>query len=228
MRQEHIMHINQKFFFKNINLFFCLTNFQKNKLVSYGLNEEKCRIIPNFIKTNRNEDKNEKGEYIAYIGRISHEKGIDILLNAAKELPEYVFKIAGFDSSNTLKHLPDNVEYMGYLSGESKTAFIRNARIIVMCSKCYENFPSILLEAMAFHKPTIVPNIGGLPEIIGDSGMVYDKRNRLSSVISLIMESQLVYDQLRKNTYEQIKKYEQEKVFELIKKGYIDAINQVY
>ena len=110
------------------------------------------------------------GEYVGYCGRISGEKGIDIIIEAARLHPEIPFKFAGgVRDKELVADLPANVELLGYLSGKELEEFYRNARFFVMASRCYEGFPMAVLEAGQYGKPMVAPNHGGFREIIEGS-----------------------------------------------------------
>ncbi len=105
--------------------------------------------------------------YVAYLGRLSPEKGYDLLIEAARRHPEIEFRFAGAVRGNIPDPLPGNVRLMGQLGGEVLTDFIRGCSFLVMPSRCYEGFPVAILEAAAQHKPAIGPDHGGFTEIIG-------------------------------------------------------------
>lgn len=160
-----------------VDRFLCLTEFQKNKLVHYGIPEEKCRIVPNFIDPGwlAKAEKTPCGSagYVAYMGRLSEEKGIDLLLRSARELPEIPFRIAGNGAEKYREGAPSNVEFAGYLTGDAQFEFMRNARIQIMASRWYEIFPTALLQGMSLGIPALVPNLGGMPGIIRGAGEAF-------------------------------------------------------
>lgn len=166
----------KRWYLDNVDKFLCLTKFQRDKLVEYGVPSEKCTIIPNFIEQVRTDESGKKlpgSGYVGYLGRLSEEKGIDILLAVAKLLPDIPFKIAGSGHEKYADKASHNVEFMGYLDGFDKQEFMMNAKINVMTSRCYENFPTTLLQAMASGVPSVVPQLGGMPEIIHGAGECY-------------------------------------------------------
>lgn len=155
-------------FMECVDIFSCITDFQRTKLIEAGFPEKKLRVNPNFLDVRLKEHREfNTGAYVAYCGRLSFEKGYDQLIAAARLLPDVQFKFAGAirDSAN-LPSLP-NVEYLGHISGDVFSQFIQDARAIVMPSRCYEGFPMAILEAAAQGKPCIGPDHGGFTEIIG-------------------------------------------------------------
>ncbi len=138
--------------------------------------------------------------YFLYIGRLSDEKGVDVLLKAAQLVPEAKLKIVGTGPyrqylENLSKELKlNNVEFVGSKWGEEAKDFIRNSRFIVIPSLWFENFPYVITETYALGKSLIGSDRGGIPENIevGKTGYVYpaDDYNRLSEIIKLMWEQQ--------------------------------------
>ena len=152
---------------KNVDVFACITDFQRQKLIAAGYNANKLVVIPNFLPI-PNQYENRVGKYIAFCGRISSEKGVDLILDVARRNPHIAFKLAGeVRDKELIQNLPSNCELEGYLSGESLSRFYRDAAFFVMASKWYEGFPMAILEAACYGKPTIGPAHGGFTEIIG-------------------------------------------------------------
>ena len=150
-----------------VDYFACITDFQRQKLIQAGFPKEKTVVIPNSVSIDR-ECRPTAGSYVAYSGRISGEKGVDLIVEVAKRHPEISFKLAGaVRDAKIVEALPANVELMGYLSGSEFEQFNSNARFFVMASRCYEGFPMAILEAAQYCKPTIAPAHGGFTEIIG-------------------------------------------------------------
>lgn len=160
-------------YFDAVDIFVALTDFQKGKLVAAGIDANKIKVVPNAINTAEQpataRRQAEYGDYVGYVGRISKYKGIDVLLEAARLLPDIPFRLAGKIDDNALPaDIPQNVTLCGQLEREELPTFYVNARIMVMTSILYEGFPVVLLEAMLYRTPVIAQRLGGVPEIIQD------------------------------------------------------------
>lgn len=150
-----------------VDMFACITDFQRRKLIQAGFPPEKIVVIPNSMDVPPL-TVCEAGNYVAYSGRISREKGVDMIIEAARRHPDIPFKLAGaVRDTDLVADLPSNVELAGYLSGEKLRDFYANARFFVMASRWYEGFPMTILEAARFAKPMVAPDHGGFTEIIG-------------------------------------------------------------
>lgn len=136
-------------------------------MIQAGFDVEKIVVIPNSIPCST-DLQSTLGDYIAYVGRLSYEKGYDLLIEVARRHPEIPFRFAGARRVSEALEIPGNVHLMGYLKGNELSDFIRESRLLVIPSRCYEGFPMAILEAAQFGKPVISPNHGGFTEIIGD------------------------------------------------------------
>ena len=152
---------------KCVSAFACITEFQRKKLIEAGFDADRITVIPNSIDTPTRYRETE-GQYVAYIRRLSYEKGYDILIDIARKHPEISFHFAGAKRDNSdLQDVPSNVVFKGYLNKGELGDFIQNSKFLVMPSRCYEGFPMAILEAACFGKPSIGPDHGGFTEIIG-------------------------------------------------------------
>lgn len=156
-----------------VDCYACITDFQRQKLTAAGYPSERLLLIPNPMDVdcgnidNCHNDK-DSGAYVAFCGRISREKGIDLIIEAARQNPDIEFRLAGAVADEALTaDLPANVKLAGYLKGDKLRAFYQNARFMVMASRWYEGFPMAILEAAKHNKATIAPDHGGFTEIIG-------------------------------------------------------------
>lgn len=153
---------------KCVDRFACITDFQRHRLIQAGFDTTKMAVIPNAVVATSGYDP-AVGTYVAFSGRLSREKGVDLIVEVARRHPEITFKFAGaLRDPDIVENLPTNVTLVGYLYGEELNAFYKGAAFFVMASRWYEGFPISILEAAQFGKPTIGPNHGGFTEIIGE------------------------------------------------------------
>lgn len=152
---------------KNVDYFACITDFQRRKLITAGYNADKITVIPNFVPIPVSYPHT-TGQYVAYVGRLSREKGIDLILEVARRHPNIPFRFAGeLRDKQSFGSIPENCTFTGYLSGCTLDNFYRDASFFIMASRWYEGFPMTILETAMWGKPTIAPDHGGFTEIIG-------------------------------------------------------------
>lgn len=152
-----------------INLYISPSQFLKDKFVQAGFSQEKIMVLPNSVQPS-GEAVGVVGDYVAFIGRLAKDKGVDVLISAARNLPQIKFRIIGTgpienELKNSAKDLA-NVEFCGYKTGEELKTLIAGANLIVVSSIWYENCPLSVLEAKAMGKIIIGSNIGGIPEML--------------------------------------------------------------
>lgn len=180
--------------YDNVDIFISPSLFLKKKLEEKGFNKEIVHLY-NFydlLKTETNKDESisdGKKNTIAYIGRLSQEKGLITLLNAAKLLlskeKKIQFSIIG--DGPLMKELRErvsaeqinNVRFLGYMKHEALYKEIRKSLVVVLPSEWYENNPMAILEAFALGKPVIGSRLGGIPELVEDyeRGLTFEAKN---------------------------------------------------
>lgn len=114
------------------------------------------------------------GEKILHVNP-SKEKGIEITLDVAEQMPEEEFIIAGTTGDSDIQeriYELENVEHLGYLE-DIRDAYCQT-KIVLMPSKWEEPYGRIPVEAGASGIPTIATNRGGLPESVGDEDLLVD------------------------------------------------------
>jgi glycosyltransferase involved in cell wall biosynthesis len=188
---------------KYTDAFICPSEFMKSKMLAGGFDEHKLMVIPNFVSFKSNNSVSTKREdYYCYIGRISKEKGIETLLQAAQQLP-YPLKIAGrgplFDDLKS-RYTSDTIEFLGYLNKEEVEALIEKACFSVVPSECYENNPLSGIESLCIGTPVLGANIGGIPELIkvNRNGLLFESRNKedLKNKIEEMFHSTFDYESI--------------------------------
>ncbi len=159
-----------RFYADTIAIYVVFTQFHRKRLISEGIPPRRIVVIPNMIRLEPETAPSQLGDYVAYAGRVSPEKGIQTLLHAARKCPRIPFKVAGRvdQMPDAVRAAPENVAFLGHLTGTDLKKFHDSARIFVMPSVCFETFGMSLVEAMARRRPTVVSRIGALKEIISD------------------------------------------------------------
>jgi glycosyltransferase involved in cell wall biosynthesis len=111
---------------------------------------------------------------VLYAGRISDEKGVDILLAAwARARPRGLELVVAGDGprrEDLERREIDGVRFIGWRPQNEIRELMLSSRALVFPSICYEVHPATLVEALAAGLPIIASAHGGSAEIVGDLG----------------------------------------------------------
>ena len=191
--------------YEKVDLYISPSYFLEKKLLSAkALYKGKTKTIHNFIDKQKFTCENSgSGEYIAFAGRLSKEKGVELLAQTAKLLPQYKFMIAGDGPEKSLLEGIENVELVGFLGGKELIDFISNAKLLVVPSIWYENCPLSILEAQCMGVPVVTMNNGGMAELIKDgvTGVLVDEvsSDAMAQSLKRALESEGYCDMLKSN-----------------------------
>jgi glycosyltransferase involved in cell wall biosynthesis len=164
---------------EKVGVYIALSEFARQKFIEGGLPGERIVVKPNFVDPDPGL-KCGAGEYALYVGRLSAEKGLRVLLEAWGRLRGRIpLRIAGdgplkeeVAEKIKTKRL-SRVELLGQLPPSEIVPLMQGARFLVLPSVCYENFPLAVAEAFACGLPLIASRLGSMAEIItdGETGM---------------------------------------------------------
>jgi glycosyltransferase involved in cell wall biosynthesis len=163
---------------RKIRLFIAPSGFMRERLMEWGIPGDLTEVVPHFVET-RPDASPRVGSFGAYVGRLSTEKGLDVLLRALRTAGDPHFEIIGdgpaYDKlrAGAAQLELRNAQFLGRLGQDAVRKRLAQARFCVMPSVTEENLPMAVLEAMAVGRPVIVSAVGGLPELVADgSGLL--------------------------------------------------------
>jgi glycosyltransferase involved in cell wall biosynthesis len=174
---------------KKVDCFIALTEFAKKKFIACGLPQEKITVKPNFLPDPPDPNYSHRG-YGIYLGRISAEKGLNILINVAnlirlKLMKNIPVKIVGDGPlKDNLQQVVDtgkirSIEFIGRRSCAESMNLLQQAQFLVLPSLCYEGFPMVIREAFACGKPVIASRLGAMADLVedGKTGLLFEPGN---------------------------------------------------
>jgi glycosyltransferase involved in cell wall biosynthesis len=97
-----------------------------------------------------------------------------------------------------------NIRFLGYQSGQHLRDLYRQAVAVIVPSLCFELFPLVILEAFREKTPVVVRSLGGLPEIVHESGggFVYDTEEELMAAMDRLVADSFYRRELGQRGYE--------------------------
>ena len=141
----------------------------------FGIDKSKIKVVYNgFLSKDINPSNNNYKRYrqrfsVGYLGRLDTPKGVHVLINSAKKLPNYDFFIAGKGIlENKLKELANdhkNINFLGSI--REPLEFISKMDTIIVPS-LREPLGNTIIESGFCKKPVIASNVDGIAEIIKD------------------------------------------------------------
>ena len=151
------------------------SEFLCGKFVEYGFNKKQLVTLKYFTEIRPYMEEKVTGDYYLFVGRISEEKGVKTLIDAAVKINSGKLKIAGdgplLEEMKQYAASRDHnnvIEFLGHKSRDEVTELYNKCKFLVVPSEWYETSGLIIFEAFSFGKPVIASNIGGITELVKD------------------------------------------------------------
>jgi glycosyltransferase involved in cell wall biosynthesis len=170
---------------KRVDTYIVLTNHAKEKFIQGGLPKEKVVVRPNFVDPDPGGSEGEAKPYALFVGRLSQEKGVRILLTAwgfARGIPLVMIgdgplssELEGLVKSRELS----NVKLIGHQPHPRVLGALKGARFLIVPSVCHEAFSLAVVEAFAAGVPVVASRLGAMAEIVDDrrTGLLFEPGN---------------------------------------------------
>ena len=157
-------------------------------VVGWGIPEAGVSVSPNPAPDvppmpSRDELRAEAGFHgptLAFAGRLMAAKALDVALDAMASVPEASLVIVGdgpdraaLEQQRDALGLGERVRFVGGLEREGVLRMFRAADAVLLSSR-WENFPHVIVEALAVGTPVISSAVGGVPEVVrdGENGLL--------------------------------------------------------
>jgi glycosyltransferase involved in cell wall biosynthesis len=165
------------------------------------------------------------GDYVLFMSTLKPSKNIEGLLDAWKQLvahfPDTKLVIAGkkgwlyesvFEKVKKLG-LKSSVIFTGFVDEEDKPALIKGAKLFTLPS-FWEGFGLDALNSMAAGVPVVVSNVGSLPEVVGEAGVLVDPnkpKDIAKGIKKVLTAGKIEYNKMIEKGLSQAKKFSWEK-----------------
>jgi glycosyltransferase involved in cell wall biosynthesis len=171
---------------------------EKEHLIQIGVSPERITVIPNGITLPPLKVPNaDFSPMILCLARLDiNHKGQDILLHAMQKvlskLPKTKLFIVGdgddFEKLNLLTkklNIEEKVEFKGPAFSPQKNVYLKNCDVLCISPRT-ESYGVVYLEAMAYGRPIVTTNVGGIPEVVGDCAILVPPNDPESLAEALI------------------------------------------
>jgi glycosyltransferase involved in cell wall biosynthesis len=162
-----------------VAVYIALSEFSRARFLAAGFPPERVVVKPNFVDPDPGPGDG-SGEYAVFVGRLSEEKGLDVMLDAwsrRADLPP--LKVIG--DGPLVQHVmraearDARIDWLGRLSVEQVYELIGRATCLILPSRCYENCPKTILEAYSRGTPVVASRLGAMREYVkdGETGLQF-------------------------------------------------------
>ncbi|NJD76808.1 MAG: glycosyltransferase family 4 protein [Candidatus Methanoperedens sp.] len=186
---------------KNAGCITSPTQFLKDLILRNFSENNYCNtieVIPNGINPENFLPK-KKEKKILVVTRLFERKGVQYVIDAMKGINGYRLVICGDGpyKKNLVERIKrtgsGNIELLGHVSNERLKYEYETSSIFIFSSSS-ENFPVVLLEAMAAGCAIITTNVTGCPEVVGDTAILVEPKSSesiRSALVGLINNNEL-------------------------------------
>jgi glycosyltransferase involved in cell wall biosynthesis len=199
---------------KHIDTFIAPSRFTENIHRRFGLKTPILRL-PYFVlstPTPKPFGKTSEKPYFLFVGRLEKLKGLHTVIPIFHHYQKAELLIAGTgDDEPRLKKLAggcDRIRFLGHVSATRLQDLYRRAVAVIVPSICFDVFPLVPIEALSAGTPVVVRNLGGMPEVIEESGagFVYNTDDELVAAMDRLLADFSYRNQLGQRGYEAYKK----------------------
>jgi len=173
------VHRTRKTWDHAVDGYISLSHFARGKFIEGGLPASLLHVKPNFLESDPGE-RLSPGRSTLFVGRLSKEKGVDLLLKAWARLAYPVPLMVVGDGplrpaleAEAVRRGLSNITFVGWRSRREIFEALKSTFFLIVPSLCYEGFPLTLVEAFACGTPVVASSLGSLGEIVreGHNGL---------------------------------------------------------
>lgn len=158
-----------------VTRYIALNEFCRAKFIQAGLPAQRIAVKPNFVEATASPETRAR-DGLLFVGRISMEKGVEVLRDAWRGCDGMRLRVAGIGPAAWMLKRRAGIEMLGPQTQAQVQAEMQSATALVLPSIWYENFPRTLVEAFAAGLPVIASRIGALAELVddGQTGLLFE------------------------------------------------------
>jgi len=186
---------------KHVDAFIAPSRFSKEKHHQMGLKIPMV-YLPPFVSSVEGEPptseppvpRSAEKPYFLFAGRLEKLKGLQTLIPVFRHYHRAQLLVAGKgDYETKLRQLTAgsaNIRFLGYQPAGQLQALYRHAVAVIVPSICFEVSSLVILEALGQQTPVIARNLGGMTEVLEESGggFVYRTEKELVAAMDELLE----------------------------------------
>jgi glycosyltransferase involved in cell wall biosynthesis len=172
-----------RLFLANVTMFIAPSEFTKGWLATYARvpAERIVSVSPLVEIPDTAVEDASRGEYVGFAGRFAFEKGIHVLVEAARLCPTIPFKLCRNAGSRVTMPTPRGMEVVLTSSRDELNDFYRGSRALAFPSIWFETFGLVGAEAMSHGIPVVASRLGAMTSLLEDGvhGLLFEPGNPL-------------------------------------------------
>lgn len=160
----------------SVDQYIALTESGRGHFIKGGLPAERISVKPHFVDPDPG-IRDGGGRYVLFVGRLSHEKGVETLLEAWENNPIPLVIVGDGPLAPKVQALQarnPSVRWLGRRPAAEIPELAGRAALLVLPSICFETFGRVAVEAFAVGTPVIGSGHGAVRDVVGEDGSVGD------------------------------------------------------
>jgi glycosyltransferase involved in cell wall biosynthesis len=209
----------------------CPSAWLRDRAISWGVDPARVTVLPNPtpIEGVAESRERENGRVLAFAGRLTAQKSLEVALDAVAAVEDVELVVAGegpererLERHAASRGLGGRVRFLGAAPRADVLALFRTADATVL-SSAWENFPHGVVESLAVGTPVLATRAGGVAEVVEDgrNGLLVDPgdTDALAAAIRRYFEDDDLRARLRAAAAPSVADYAPERVY-----GRLEAI----
>ncbi len=171
-----------------------VSDYVRKDLIKHGYPSENVTTVQTGLSNFHGEKGCIDGDFILSIGRQVKTKGLEYLIKAMTDVDCKLILCGKGPESKSLErmiknlNLEDKIEIKGWIDDSEKENLMASCKFLVMPS-LYESLGLAAIEQLSYGKPVVCTNVNGLPETVGEGGIIVPPKNprSLSEAMNLLL-----------------------------------------
>jgi glycosyltransferase involved in cell wall biosynthesis len=160
---------------RSVERYLALTDAIAAHLRGYGIAADRIVVKPNALPDPG--DGGPAGEGFLFAGRLSAEKGLELLLDAWRRHPDGALGPLRIVGDGPLRPVAEaaareraDVVFLGPTDEAGVRAQMLAAAVVLVCSTWDDVLPTVIIRALANGRPVLGTALGGIPYLVGEAG----------------------------------------------------------